>query len=169
LDWPALLDSAAKVTVLTHSPEWLDRNLYTLRDIAVRRAIEVTIALPSKSGSFVAQIASQKGSTVTRIWEGLQDGIDRAATLWREAKSGNPGLHAGSRLSIVEHDYVLGYEVVTIDQTTIVTMAAPGDSAEIRERVAFVYEQERDEYPTNLFTAHIVALDTMSKLEEVVA
>ncbi|GAA1144999.1 hypothetical protein [Microbacterium oxydans] len=167
LDWQHLLASANDITVLTYNGDWLDRNAYVIRDVARERPLSVTIAVPVNGGAYLAREAELRGVTAERLADNIGDVVARAARLWRDAKQGSEQLHRGSKLSVVEHDLDLGYEVVTIDRTTIVTLAAPGDSDELRDRVAFVYNQSPEEYPTNFFTAYKPLLAGMNRLDEV--
>jgi hypothetical protein len=167
LDWPDILGSANEVTVLTYSAEWLDRNDYVLRDIATTRALSVTVAVPIRGGAFMLREAELRGVSSDKIADSIAETVARGARLWRDANNSQTPLHAGSKLSIVEHDIALGYEVVTVDRTTIVTLAAPGDIDEILDRVAFVYQQSAEQYPTSFFTSHTSKLAEMNRLDEV--
>jgi len=167
LDWQELLASANEITVLTYSGEWLDKNAYVIRDVACERPLLVTVAVPVKGGAYLAREAESRGIPAERLADGIGDVVARAAGLWRDAKEDPEQLHRGSKFSVVEHSLNLGYEVVTIDRTTIVTLAAPGDLAEVRDRVAFVYSQSPEEYPTSFFTAYKPLLTSMNRLDEV--
>lgn len=166
LDWQHLLESANDVTVLTYSAEWLERNAYLLRDVARSRPVNVTVAVPVKGGRYLDREAARTGRTA----ESLADSIFETATgcvrQWREAKDVAHSLHKDSMLKVVEHDLDLGYEVITIDRTTIVTLAAPGDAGELLDRVAFVYGQNLEEYPTSFFVSYRSQLEAMTRLDE---
>ncbi|KAB1658161.1 hypothetical protein [Pseudoclavibacter sp. CFCC 11306] len=167
LDWQHLLESANDITVLTYNGDWLDRNAYVIRDVARERPLSVTVAVPVNGGAQLGREAELRGIPADRLAEEIAGVVARAARLWRDVKQGSEQLHRGSKLRVVEHDLDLGYEVVTIDRTTIVTLAAPGDSDELRDRVAFVYNQSPEEYPTNFFTAYKEDLDDMRRMDEV--
>ncbi|WP_298944580.1 hypothetical protein [uncultured Microbacterium sp.] len=169
LDWSRLLSSANEISVLTHNGEWLERNMYTLRDIATRRSLGVTVAVPSQGSAVVGREAVRRGSSADKVSEGIIEVTERAARLWREAKDGGAPLRAGSKLSVVEHDVDVDYEVITIDRVTVVTLAAPDVKMTLRDRVAFVYEQSPEEYPTSFFRTHVSGLSALNRLEEVTA
>lgn len=166
LDWPHLLASANEVTVLTHSSEWLERNAYLLRDVARTRPVSITVAVPVRGGAYLAREADLREMSPETIATTIAETARRAVRLWRDAKQDGQPFHKDSRLKVVEHSIDLGYEVVTIDRMTIVTLAAPGDSSEMRDRVAFIYEQSAEEYPTTFFASYRSALDDMTALDE---
>ncbi len=127
--------------MLTYDAEWLGRNSYTLTDVARVRPLHVIVAVPKADGAYLIREAERRGLTTESLAGSIGDIVTRAARLWRDAKKPPSSLHNGSRLSVVEHELDLGYEVVTIDRTTIVTLAAPGDSDDLQDRVAFVYSK----------------------------
>ncbi|QVG65555.1 hypothetical protein JG551_002990 [Curtobacterium flaccumfaciens pv. flaccumfaciens] len=167
LDWQSLLESANEVTVLTYDAEWLGRNSYTLTDVARVRPLRVMVAVPKADGAYLVREAKRRGLTTESLAASISEVVTRAARLWRDAKKPPGSLHSGSKLSVVEHELDLGYEVVTIDRTTIVTLAAPGDSDDLQDRVAFVYSQAAEEYPTSFFTTHKPLLESMNRMDEV--
>ena len=167
LDWQELLASANEVTILTYNEEWLERNAYIIRAVACERPLSVTVAVPVKGGAYLERMAETREASAEKLADSIGEAVAWAARLWRDAGRGPDQLHRGSMISVVEHDLDLGYEVVTIDRTTIVTLAAPGDSDELRDRVAFVYSQSPEEYPTSFFTAYKLLLADMNRLDEV--
>lgn len=166
LDWQRLLASANDVTVLTYSAEWLDRNAYILRDVAKTRPLSVTVAVPAGGGNYLVRQASLTGASAEDMAAQISASATKAVRLWRDARTGSQPLHRDSKLSVVEHDISLGYEVVTIDQITIVTLSAPGDAGESLDRVAFVYGQNAEEYPTSFFVSYRPKLTDMNRLDE---
>lgn len=167
MKWEELLASANEVTVLSRDAEWLSRNLYPLRDTATERTLKVTVAVPSKTGQYVARMAAIASVAVDKYWEPTATSIGTAADLWRAAKASPPGLKAGSHLRIVEHDFDLGYEVVTVDRTTVILLGAPGDGVGREDPLALVYKQGPEQYPTSFLTAYKTQLDSMNSVEEV--
>lgn len=166
LDWQDLLASANEVTVLTFNAEWLDRNAYILRDVAKTRPLVVTVAVPVKGGSYLERHAALTDSSAEALGTQISEMVSKAVRLWRDARTGPQALHKNSKLSVFEHDISLGYEVVAIDQTTIVTLAAPGDAGESLDRVAFVYGQNLEEYPTSFFLSFRSQIADMNRLDE---
>lgn len=166
VNWPELLATANTITVLTDGPEWLEKNMHALRDLARTRALTVVVAVPKTTGGFLSRRAALRGVAVDRLSDPIRYSAERAARLWRDAIS-TGGLRGGSRLSIVEHDWDLGYEVVAIDEVTIVTLAAPGDVEDIEDRLIFEYKQPVDQYPTRFLRANFEIIAGLNKIDEV--
>lgn len=165
LDWQRLLESANEVVVLTNSAEWLDRNVYLLLDVARNRPVAVTVVVPVKGGAYLTREARKTGKSSDALSDAIFESVTGAARLWREARSSGQSIHKSSKLSVLEHDFDLEYEVIMIDNTTVVTLTAPGSAGATLDRLAFVYTQNTAEYPTSYFASFRTELSTMNGLD----
>jgi hypothetical protein len=166
LNWPELLSNASEITVLTDSAEWLGAHQYSLRDHARERVLTVRVAVPASKGTFLQRYAELRGLQADKLSEDIEDIAERSTKLWREAGTGGKPVRAGSKLSVIEHDLDVNYEVFTIDRKTIVTFRAPGDYTGQHDRLAFVYEQSAEQYPTDFLRTYMANLDGWTKLRE---
>jgi hypothetical protein len=166
LDWSDLLKGAAEVTALTDNAEWLERNQYPLLDLARKRVLSVTVAVPSRDGTYLARLAAVRGITADNLADAIEAAAEKSTQLWREAGQSGGGVRPGGKFSVVEHPLDLNYQVFTIDGKTIVTLSAPGDDLGLQDRLAFVYEQGPGENPTSFLRAHLQKLGSMVRLRE---
>lgn len=165
LDWQRLLASANEVVVLTHSAEWLERNAYLLLDVARTRPVAATIAVPVRGGALLAREAESSGKADDVVADSIFESVTSAVRLWRDTKASGQPLHKNSSLRVVEHDFDLHYEVIMIDNTTVITLAAPGVAGVSLDRLAFVYSQGAAEYPTSFFASFRSQLGRMNALD----
>ncbi len=167
LEWNTLLKSASMISVLASDADWLDRNSHLLVEVAQRRPLKVTIAVPVAGGDEMKRHATLRGIDAERMEQQVKEVASRAGRLWRETNASARPMRAGSQLRVVEHSMSLGYEIIVIDETTIVSLAAPDDNAGVFDRISFVYEQSSFENHTRLFRSHVEGLDDLDAIEEV--
>ncbi|MDM7885182.1 hypothetical protein QUG92_08690 [Curtobacterium sp. RHCKG23] len=164
IDWRELTEAANKITVVAVDLQWFKSNAYGLLEIARNRALVIEYLLPGEDSAVLQRVGSLTGRATEKIIEEFQAGADEGLALWRSAASTGRELHPGSNLTFRLHDYSESYQIVVVDQLTVLMVAAPGIDSAAQDPFALAFEQNNDEYPTRFLRSFEKNLKNMTRM-----
>lgn len=160
IDWQSLLEAATVVRALLTDPlTWIEREWRHVLTAAGRRAVRVTVYLPSPDGPHLEKLARRVHLRPPHFGERVRASLERLESTWKEA-AGAGRIRNNSSLKVAYYPEAADYTLIGVDSAAVVVVRGPIDSAPSDRNFAMVYKGDSG-LPMQLFERQFGRLEDL--------